>query len=137
MSLTDPILAAIRAAVPKAVVYDAHVPRNPDGTPLAVTYVVVYPDLGVLSAPALCGTLTAKDITYRLVYVSSDRKSVENLCEAVRPVFIGQRFPDSGWAAEFDPDDFHNTTPVQRDEDVPGRLVMYATDEFRAMAHKQ
>lgn len=137
MSLTDPILAAIRAAVPKAKVHDAHVPRNDDGTPLDITYVVVYPDLGVLSAPALCGTLSEKNITFRLVYVSSDRGSVERLCEAVRPVFIdGQRFTDSGWSAEFDPDDFHNTTQVSRDEDIPSRLVMYATDEFRAVAHK-
>lgn len=136
MSLTDPVLAAIRAAVPKATVYDAHVPRNPDGTPLTITYVVVYPDLGVLSAPAMCGTLAQKDVTFRLVYVSSDRASVERLCEAVRPVFIGQRFTDSGWSAEFDPDRFHNTTPVRPVDDIPGRVVMYATDEFQALAQR-
>lgn len=136
MSLTDPILAAIKAAVPKAKVHDAVVPRNIDGTPLDLTYVVLYPDLGVLSAPALCGTLNEKDIIYRVVYVSTTRAAVENLCEAVRPVFIGQRYTDSGWTAEFDVDEFHNTVPVSWDEDIPSRVVFSAADQFRASAHK-
>lgn len=134
MSITDPILSAMRTAIPATPVHDAHVPRNTDGTPLDLRYIVVYPDLGVLSSPALCGTLNASAVTFRLVYVATTRTEVENLCGAVRGAILEHRFTDGVWAAEFDPDEFHNTTPISWDEDIPSRLVMYATDEFQALA---
>lgn len=131
MSITDPVLAAIRAAPKIPVVYDARVPETPDAN-----YVVVYPDLGLLSSPALCGDLVTSDITFRLVYVSTTRTSVEDLCTAVRGAILNRSFTDGVWTAEFDPDDFHNTTPVSWDETVPDRVVMFATDEFKALAHR-
>lgn len=136
MSLTDSVLTAIRDAIPATPVYDAHVKRNADGTPLDLRYVVVYPDLGVLSSPALCGTLSTSLITFRLVYVATTRPEVENLCGAVRTAILTTRFTASPWFAEFDANEYHNSTPVTWDEDVPSRVVMYATDEFRAFASK-
>lgn len=137
MSIATEVYAAIRAAIPAATsVHDAHVPRRADGSPLDLTYVVIYPDLGLLSSLTLAAELAASDITFRLVYVSVSRTSVEALCAKTRAAILGKRFTDGTYVAEFDPDDFHNTTPVSWDESVADRLVMYATDEFRALAHK-
>lgn len=131
MSIADQVLAANRAAIPGTIVYDAHVPTAP-----ALRYVVVYPDLGQLSSLAMSGDLVASGIMFRYVYVGTTRGEVEALCSAVRASILGRSFTDGTWTAEFDPDDFHNTTPVTWDESIPDRVVMYATDEFKALAHR-
>lgn len=137
MTIASEVLAAVRAAIPAATpVHDAYVPRNADGTPLDLTYVVIYPDLGLLSSLTLTGELVASDITFRLTYVSVNRTAVEMLCSMTRGAILNRRFTDGIWTAEFDPDDFHNTTPIKWDESIADRVVIYATDEFKALAHK-
>lgn len=131
MSIADPILSAIRTALPATTVYDAHVPATP-----GLRYVVVYPDLGRLSSPTLLDNLIASDIIYRLVYVGTTRGEVEAIANGTRGAILRRRFTDDTYTAEFDPDDFHNTTPIKWDESIPDRVVMYATDEFKALAHK-
>lgn len=131
MSIIDAVLSAIRGALPATTIYDAHVPASP-----GLRYVVLYPDLGLLSSPTLLDNLIASDITCRLVYVGTTRGEVEAIANATRSAILRRRFTDGTYTAEFDPDEFHNTTPIKWDESIADRVVIYATDEFKALAHK-
>lgn len=132
MSISDEFLARVKDAIPGVTVFDAQVPTNPDGTPAADRYVVVYPDLGDLHAEAVTGAPEFITFRFKVVYVTrgrqADRWTVEWLAGKVRDHVLGAQLDVEGWSlGSVEPD---GAWPVEKDEDDPSALVLFARDGF-------
>lgn len=134
----DAIIAAVRTAAPGVPVYDAVVPLRQDGTPLANRYVVVYPDLGDATSESVTGSADSATFRFKVTYVSradqADRWVVEQMASRVRTGILNARLSADGWyLGPVAPD---GTWPVDRDEDDPSALVLYARDGFKILGSR-
>lgn len=127
MTVGDAVLALVEAAVPGVTVYDAHVPSSTATSPLPGRYVVVYPTTPQLSAEGLCASDTVR-AEWQVTSVGATRPEAQWLAEHVRDGLVDRRPTVPGMTCA--PIEHTGSQPVRWDDQVAGRVVLYATDQY-------
>lgn len=133
MSVTEAYLAAARAAAPRITVYDVDRPFNDGSAQTPLRYAVLSADPGSVESLSLAEFYDDALIEMNLLSVGPDRSSVEQIQVAIRDAFMGKIFVDGGWSASVIE---HRSQAARRDMDIPGRVVIFGTDQYTIQAQK-
>lgn len=127
MSVSDAVLAAVKAAVPAVTVHDGHVPDD-----AASKYVAFYPDLGRVWAEDAANTSDLARFRFQLTYVHQGRQGLESLSAACRGALVDQVLTVPGWV--LGPVQHEGSPPLGVDQDDPTRVEFSAADSFLILA---
>lgn len=130
MTITDAILAAVTGAVPATAVYDTDRPFNDGSSQTPARYAVI--TLGrSWTALSLSNDFDSADLEIDVLSVGLTRAEVESISTAIGAALLGKTFTSAPWSATVH--EHHGQKP-RRDPDIPGRVVIYATDQYLATA---
>lgn len=138
MTVADGVLALVKAALPNIAVYDGKVDTDAQGTPLADRYVVFYPDSGRRYSEDAANTIDLAQFRFQLTFVGrneqADRWAVQWMVDRCLIALVGARPSAAGW--QTGPIVHEGGTPIRRDDDEPGALVLFATESFSLLASR-
>lgn len=127
MSLSDAILASIRAAVPGVDVFDGIVPNEPPAR-----YVVVYVDDGTLAALAVCSRSDSVTARWQTTCVAPDREMAGWLATRIRDNTVDSTPTSAGWVCGQICHQFSERP--SRDETVQEKPVAFKIDLYDLLA---
>lgn len=124
----DAVLAIARAAVPNVTVFDAHVPKSTHAAPLPTRYAVIYPATPTRQWEDLGHTSDTYRAEWQVTTVGATRPEVEWLAWRLRDAFVDVRPVVTGLVCA--PIEHLGSQAIRWDDQVPDRIVLYATDQY-------
>lgn len=128
VSAGDAILAKARAAVDGVTVFDAHVPSSTAAEPLPRRYAVVYPSTPERTWQDLGHTSDTYRVEWQVTSVGATRPEAEWVATRIRDGLVDERLTITGLVC--DPVEHLAAQPIRWDDQVPGRVVIYGTDQY-------
>lgn len=130
MSIPAAVLARLQAAVDP--VYDGLVPVDERGQPLTQRYGVMYSDAGARAADDLVGTADRYVYRWTVTSVGEDRIQAEWVAVRLRDALLDAPLVVEGWSTT--PVTHEASSPIRRDEDLPGDPLFFAVDTYSLTA---
>jgi hypothetical protein len=127
-SPADAVLQLVRAALDPVTVYDAKVPASTATEPLPARYAVIYPSPGMRYWEDLGHTSDCYRLTWQITSVGSTRPEAEWIAARARDSLVDVCPVVDGLLCS--PVEQQSSQPVRWDDQIPGRIVMYATDQY-------
>ncbi|AIX99775.1 hypothetical protein ART_0177 [Arthrobacter sp. PAMC 25486] len=135
MSAQDTLLAMVKAAIPSVTVYDGIITDKEDSLP--ARYAVLYAPPGLAVAGDVGVTATGRHYDWSITFVAAApdvhnaaelRWQVQWAQQRVRDYLTARKLTVGGQKIEH----VHAELPG-RDEQIPARVVLYASDKYRAL----
>lgn len=135
MSAQDTLLAMVKAAIPTVTVYDGIITDKEDSLP--ARYAVLYVPPGLAIAGDVGVTANGRRYDWSITFVASApdvhnaselRWQVQWAQQRVRDYLTARKLTAGGQKIEH----AHAELP-SRDEQIPARVVLYASDMYRAL----
>lgn len=126
MSLNDELLTRLKTAVDP--VYDGLVPVDDKGRPLVQRYAVLYAAPGQRTAEDMARTADRFDLRFQVTSVGEDRRQAEWVATRCRDALLDERLVADGW--HLGVIEHYSSSPIRRDEDIPGDPLFYAVDTY-------
>ncbi len=112
--------------------YDGEVPVDAQGRPLAQRYGVLYADPGHRTAENLARTPDRHTYRWQVTAVGRDRHQAEWVAVRCRDALLDDPLTVEGW--ETGAVEHTSSSPIRRDNDLPGVRLFYAVDTYSLTA---
>lgn len=126
MSTRDDVLTRLRAAV--TPVHDGKVPTDAQGRPLDERYAVLYAAPGLRSSEDLGRTADRLTDRWQVTSVGTTPEQVDWVAVRCRDALVDEPFVVGG--QQVAPVEHTSSSPVRRDDDIPGGELFYAVDTY-------
>lgn len=130
MSVRDALLAALRTAVQPA--YDGHVPVDDGGRPEVQRYAVLYAAPAQRTSEDLAMTAGTHVYRWQVTSVGTTAQQADWVAVRCRDVLLDRRLAADGW--ELGVVEHTSSSPIRRDDDIPGGVLFYAVDTYQLAA---
>lgn len=132
VTISDLVIAVLRAALPQVTGYDAHVPSETPESPLPTRYWVLYPTPSMYSWEDLGHTSDFVRAEWQITSVGKTRAEAEWIASKTRTALVDQRPALPGF--NFELIEHVSSQPIRWDDQVPGRVVLYGVDQYSCNA---
>ena len=112
--------------------YDGEVKTTADGVPVAQRYAVLYMAPAHRTSEDLCLSADRHAYRWQVTSVGQSPEQADWVATRCRDALLDERLAEAGW--ELAKIEHTASSPIRRDDDIPGAVLFYAVDNYELTA---